>query len=209
VKPRSEPRRPPNVEGYARAGRTRALVIDETIACVVDEGFAAASARHIAERAGVTWGVIQYHFGDRAGLLMAVVDQGLTHLLQALELPANGKGGSVRQRAEALVEAAWSAFSSPTSLAALEILICTRCDRDARAQTHLIAIAEGLARLARQAVDGMDASKDSRLGELIWATLQGLVVARLVDAQAPNTDSERSALVDLIVRAMESAPQVQ
>jgi AcrR family transcriptional regulator len=45
----------------------RAIVIDETIRCILEEGFAAASAKHITERAGVTWGVVQYHFGDRDG----------------------------------------------------------------------------------------------------------------------------------------------
>ena len=50
-------------------------IIDETVRCIVEEGFAAATAKHVAERAGVTWGVIQYHFGDRNGLLMAVVDE--------------------------------------------------------------------------------------------------------------------------------------
>ena len=40
------------------------MVIDETVRCVIEEGFGAASAKHITERAGVTWGVIQYHFGD-------------------------------------------------------------------------------------------------------------------------------------------------
>ena len=59
-------------------------MLDETVRCVIDEGFAAASAKHIAERAGVTWGVVQYHFGDRDGLLMAVVDRGLAGLVGVL-----------------------------------------------------------------------------------------------------------------------------
>jgi hypothetical protein len=45
----------------------RAIVIDETIRCIFEEGFAAASAKHITERAGVTWGVVQYHFGAATG----------------------------------------------------------------------------------------------------------------------------------------------
>ena len=61
------------------------MVIDETVRCVLEEGFGAASAKHITERAGVTWGVIQYHFGDRDGLLMAVVDQGFAQLLETLQ----------------------------------------------------------------------------------------------------------------------------
>ena len=77
------PRRPANGK-QVRADRTRAMVIDETVRCVIEEGFGAASAKHITERAGVTWGVIQYHFGDRDGLLMAVVDSGFSELLTKL-----------------------------------------------------------------------------------------------------------------------------
>jgi len=67
-----------------RGDDTRAKIIDETVRCIVEEGFAAATAKHVAERAGVTWGVIQYHFGDRNGLLMAVVDDGVARLLESL-----------------------------------------------------------------------------------------------------------------------------
>ena len=41
-----------------RAERTRALIMQETVRCVVEEGFAAASAKHIAERAGVLTPVV-------------------------------------------------------------------------------------------------------------------------------------------------------
>ena len=78
------PRRPANGK-QIRADRTRAMVIDETVRCVLEEGFGAASAKHITERAGVTWGVIQYHFGDSDGLLMAVVDCGFSELLASLQ----------------------------------------------------------------------------------------------------------------------------
>ena len=67
-----------------RGDDTRAKIIDETVRCIAEEGFAAATAKHVAERAGVTWGVIQYHFGDRNGLLMAVVDDGVARLLESL-----------------------------------------------------------------------------------------------------------------------------
>ncbi|PRC52038.1 TetR family transcriptional regulator, partial [Mycobacterium sp. ITM-2017-0098] len=50
----SSPRRPP-VGGQARAERTRNAVIDETVRCILEEGFAPPSVRHITDRAGVTW----------------------------------------------------------------------------------------------------------------------------------------------------------
>ena len=77
----------------------------------------------------MTWGVIQYHFGDRNGLLSAVIAhgfQGFRRAIQSVSVP----DGTSRQCVEAVVEAAWSAFSSPASRASLEILISARSGRD-------------------------------------------------------------------------------
>ena len=108
-----------------RGDDTRAKIIDETVRCIVEEGFAAATAKHVAERAGVTWGVIQYHFGDRNGLLMAVVDDGVARLLESLS-SADVSELPLRERIEVVVDTAWSCYSSPTSMAAFEILRANR-----------------------------------------------------------------------------------
>ena len=95
----------------------------------MDEGFAAATAKHVAERAGVTWGVIQYHFGDRQGLLMAVVDDGVDRLIESLS-SADVSELPLRQRIEVVVDTAWSCYSSPTSMAAYalaSVCACTPC----------------------------------------------------------------------------------
>jgi len=180
-----------------RAERTRALVIDETIRCILDEGFAAASAKHITERAGVTWGVVQYHFGDRDGLLMAVVDKGFAELTAALRgLPLAAE--NVGDRTEFVVNAAWEAFSSPTSMAALEILIATRAMRDTGASAHLATLGATMARLGKHIGEGLHARHAAAIGNLIWATLRGLVVATLVVSEPVDTRRERRALVDMI-----------
>ena len=132
------PRRPPTGT-QARAERTRTVVIDETVRCILDEDSLPPSVRHITDRAGLTWGVVQYHFGDLDGLLMAVVDKGFGELLDALdELPPQAvREGSVRARTKFVIDTIWGAFSSPTSMAALEILISTRGLRNSVANTHL------------------------------------------------------------------------
>jgi TetR/AcrR family transcriptional regulator, regulator of cefoperazone and chloramphenicol sensitivity len=192
------PRRPAN-GSQLRADRTRALMIDETVRCILEEGFGAASAKHITERAGVTWGVVQYHFGDRDGLLMAVVDKGFAELVQALrELPRVRE--NARHRTEFIVNAAWEAFSSPTSMAALEILIATRAMRDAGASEHLTALGTAFAKLGKHIGEGLDARHAAAIGNIIWATLRGLVVAALVVPEPLDTRRERRALVDMITR---------
>src|ERR1700752_817760 len=136
--PAVEPRRPAN-GSQLRADRTRALVIEETIRCILEEGFAASSAKHITERAGVTWGVIQYHFGDRDGLLMAVVDKGFGQLLETLhDMEPELTSTAGHARAELVVNAVADAFLSATSIAALEILIATRSGRADGDQQHLL-----------------------------------------------------------------------
>jgi AcrR family transcriptional regulator len=197
------PRRPAN-GSQLRADRTRALVIGETIRCILDEGFAAASAKHITERAGVTWGVVQYHFGDRDGLLMAVVDKGFAELLEALrELPAAAE--NVRDRTEFIVDAAWEAFSSPTSMAALEILIATRAMRDPGASEHLAALGTAMAKLGKKIGEGLDARHAAAIGNLIWATLRGLAVNALVIPEPLDTRRERRALVEMITSYVDGA----
>src|SRR5277367_98656 len=82
---RTAPRRP-TTGRQERGDRTRDLLIDETVKCIREEGFSAASARHIIERAGVSWGVIQHHFGDRDGLLTAVIEDAVDRLTASLEM---------------------------------------------------------------------------------------------------------------------------
>lgn len=186
-----------------RAERTRAQIMDETIACVIDEGFAAASAKHIAERAGVTWGVIQYHFGDRAGLLRAVVASGFDGLraqMATVDIPL----GSRHERVTALVEAAWAAFATPTSRASLEILVATRGHRDRSTDEELASMAVELTELGRHLIDDRNPYHDPHVvGDLLWATLRGLVLTEMIVTEPIDSRPSRAALVDALVAYLE------
>jgi len=196
--PKIAPRRPAS-GSQVRAERTRERVLDETVRCVIDEGFAAASAKHIAERSGVTWGVVQYHFGDRDGLLMAVVDRGLAELLGVLRaLPAPSAGITGEQRVRRVVDAAWKVFSSDDSRASLEILIATRAMRDKRATRHLGQLQQAITELSRDLAEGLDSPQATAVADLIWATMRGLVVSQLVAGRPVDTTSEQQALVGAI-----------
>ena len=102
---RTAPRRP-STGRQDRGDRTRDLLIDETVRCIREEGFSAASARHIIERAGVSWGVIQHHFGDRDGLLTAVIEDAVERLSSSLEVLSDPAQVT---DTEDLVRATWEA----------------------------------------------------------------------------------------------------
>ena len=203
----ASPRRPVNGK-QLRADRTRAMVIDETVRCVLEEGFGAASAKHITERAGVTWGVIQYHFGDRDGLLMAVVDRGIgtgdrdveaSDLLDSLRGMEPGLSStSGHARAELVVNAVADAFLSPTSIAALEILIATRAGRADVDQQHLLELFSTLTRLGRYVADGLEPERADAVGNLIWSTLMGAMVAKMAVPGPVDVSRELRALTDVV-----------
>jgi AcrR family transcriptional regulator len=180
--------------------------MDETVRCVVEEGFAAASAKHIAERAGVTWGVIQYHFGDRDGLLAAVVGSGFDEL-RACMATVDVPQGSSRKQVTALVDAAWAAFSTPTSRASLEILVATRARRDQATNEHLVAMAGQLHRLGADLIgDRRRVGDATAIGDLLWASLRGLVLTQMVVNEPVDSKRERAALVDLLVARLDADP---
>lgn len=198
------PRRPAT-GSQVRAERTREAVIAETVRCILDEGFTPPSVRHITGRAGVTWGVVQYHFGDLDGLLMAVVDKGFGDLAETLaDLPAFDEGMTTRARTELIVDIVWRAFSSPVSMAALEILISTRGMRDSSANTHLAELMQHLNRLGSHLAEGLSAPKGAGIGNLIWATLRGLVVAQMVWPTPVDSSRELGTLVDVLAAYIEA-----
>ncbi|KUH85874.1 MULTISPECIES: TetR/AcrR family transcriptional regulator [unclassified Mycobacterium] len=192
------PRRPPS-GNQERAERTRRAVIDETVRYILDEGFAAPSVRRITGRAGLTWGVVQYHFGDLGGLLMAVVDQGLAELTDALEgLREQTVSLPTDRRTELVVDAMWQAFSSPTSMAALEVLISTRAARDSKVNARLSDTMRQFTELGRHLGEDLDAPQAMEIGNLIWATLRGIVLAQMVSPQPLDTSRDRRALIDVL-----------
>jgi len=199
------PRRPAKGK-QVRADRTRAMVIDETVCCVLEEGFGAASAKHITERAGVTWGVIQYHFGDRDGLLMAVVDSGFNELLAKLrDVEPILCSHSGRARTELLVNTVADAFLSPTSIAALEILIATRAARADVDQRHLLNLFSTLTDLGRYVAEGLEPERADAVGNLVWTTLMGAMVATMAVPGPVDVSRELRALTDAITAYVDEA----
>jgi AcrR family transcriptional regulator len=61
-------------KGGGRSVETRRLLVEAAIGTLKEAGYGGASARAIAERAGSNQGLIFYHFGSVANLLLAALD---------------------------------------------------------------------------------------------------------------------------------------
>jgi AcrR family transcriptional regulator len=62
------------VQGSDRSAATRRQLVNGAIETLKADGYGAASARTIAQRAGLNQGLIFYHFGTVANLLLAALD---------------------------------------------------------------------------------------------------------------------------------------
>ncbi len=70
---------PPRRRGRPPSGG-REAIIEAALAVLREQGIAKLTSREVAARAGVSDASVYYHFGDRAGLLQAVFQQGMKPL---------------------------------------------------------------------------------------------------------------------------------
>ncbi|OBJ01421.1 hypothetical protein A5624_06865 [Mycobacterium sp. 1482292.6] len=191
---RTAPRRP--VAGRQQRGdRTRELLIDETVRCVREEGFSAASARHIIERAGVSWGVIQHHFGDRDGLLTAVIEDAVDRLVASLEVLADPDRV---MDTEHLVRATWDAFANPKAMAGLEILIAAKDLRGSLGGQQMQRLGAALAALVARLNTVADHEHAIALGMLLWTTPVAMMLAEMFATPPLTTKDAQKAMVKLL-----------
>lgn len=198
AKPASRPVRRRITRAQERGERTRALVIEETIRCIREEGFAAASTRHIIDRAGVSWGVIQYYFGDRDGLLTAVIEHANSTLTASLNQIADNAMdvADPGERAKSLSAAAWEIFFSPTCMTALEILIATRAMRGTLDADQIAGVLAAIDRISHAIGD--DTPHSPAIANLLWAGPVGMMVAQMVTTEVLPTAPEQNAMAALI-----------
>jgi AcrR family transcriptional regulator len=97
-------------------------VIEAAVASILERGFYRASSNEIARRAGVTWGVIQHHFGTREALLLAVLEDNADRYVELVE-GATIEGGTAPERLDSLLTLLASHYGTPSYLAYLQILL--------------------------------------------------------------------------------------
>jgi AcrR family transcriptional regulator len=85
----------------ARGDRTQAKLIEATLAVVAEVGYARASTRAIAERAGVAEGTIYRHFADKTALFFAAaLAPSADMLVWVADLPGRAGTSTVRANLE-------------------------------------------------------------------------------------------------------------
>jgi AcrR family transcriptional regulator len=168
---------------------TRDRVIKAATECIIELGFyRGSSTNEIARRAGVTWGVIQWYFGNREGLMLAVLEEGASHMVATVE-GAHIDGATVAERMSQLIEVLSAHYARPDYLASLQVLLNMDHDPSTSAEVRktMLQTAERshshVRRLLREAL-GPAASKPD-LATTIFVIIRGFAFSQqLLDSMA-------------------------
>ena len=114
--------RPARRSQAARTAETRAKILEAVVECIAEVGFQRTTAAEITRRAGVTWGAVQHQFGDKDGILRAVLQESFDRFAERLaDVP--GPDAALEDRVAAFVDRAWEHFGSDDYRSTFEILL--------------------------------------------------------------------------------------
>jgi AcrR family transcriptional regulator len=190
-----------------RTAATRAALLDATIDCLVEDGYAGTTTTRIVERAGVSRGAQVHHFPTKAELVAEAVRhlaerRAEEFLNEAREVPAKG-----RRRFERVLDLLWKIHMGPLFAASVELWVAARADEDLRAR--LIEVEREIAALTSAAVNdifpdlasvpGFRDAVDSSLATMRGLALLSFVVGeREVERRWPGTRRTLIAAVEAI-----------
>jgi AcrR family transcriptional regulator len=173
-----------------RSAATRDALLDATIACLVEDGYANTTTSRVAERAGVSRGAHLHHFQTRQALVAAAMERlaerrGAELLAAAEDLPEG------RERLVQGLDLLWASYANPLFQAALDLWSHARTDADLR--ERLVPVERRLDRqtlaITRQLFPAIAEQPDfDRLIEMAVSTIRGLA---LLDTLHPGDGRNR------------------
>src|SRR3954451_12030550 len=103
-----------------RRASTRAALLQATIDCLIELGYAGTTTNEVQQRAGVSRGALTHHFASKAELLLAAMD------LLYDELSASVRAAIVDlpdgpARIRPAIELIWERYYGPLFMAAIEL----------------------------------------------------------------------------------------
>jgi AcrR family transcriptional regulator len=176
-----------------RRERTRELLLDATVSCLVELGYSGTTVHEICRRAGLSRGAQQHHFTTKAELMAAAVE----HLAERLrvEVTATLVLPLGPERVAEAIDVLWRGFSGELSTAALELWVAARTDEELR--RSMLPVDRALARSTLdiyRAAAGDDLPLE-RLETIFWLTLN-VTRGLALDAMIGGDPERRAHLLD-------------
>ena len=176
-----------------RREQTRTALLDATVDCLVELGYARSSMQEICARAGVSKGAAQHHFAGKADLMAAAV----AHLTgKRMDVLAESLGALPRgaEVIPAAVDLLWAGYSGALATASTELWIAARTDPALRAAIRPVDRAMGrlaLTHIRRLAPD----LPAEEVETLFWLTVN-LARGLALDAELGGAPARRKHLLE-------------
>jgi AcrR family transcriptional regulator len=188
VKPASEER-----AATEKRARTRRLVLRAAADCIAEKGVAEATAAEIARRCDLSWGVIQYHFGDRLGLLLALLERSAEALARAFA-DLESTHPLLPDRVRALVEGTWALVTSDhyRVLLEIELQLGREAAHEAQVRRYARQARSRFLETWRKALPECPPRRVDEAAQLAMAALRGLALERAIEGTRSSEKEPRA-----------------
>lgn len=192
----------------------RRLATRETITRAAAEGFARRGYEHcsldeIAQAAGVSKGLLLYHFRSKDEMLEAVERTMFTDLLERVKRTTAGVGTSLDQALWAM-DQAWERLKTEEAFLSIYLQAALRAGRDSQPghspasrfmNEHREIMVDGARTTLGPLVDALPIDIDS-LADILLATLSGLAIERIQGGDPERAERSYVAFRNLLKLAM-------
>jgi AcrR family transcriptional regulator len=177
-----------------RSEHTRELLLDATIECLVELGYARTTVHEICQRAGLSRGAQQHHFTTKAELMASA----LQHLFARLSAEMISAGADLPPGPDRIahgIDLLWRAYSGTLSTAAMELWVAARTDPELRAVLLPVDRSLGHATLEIYR-NAAGPAIDEKLVEKLLFLSVNLTRGLALDAMIGGDPARRAALLD-------------
>jgi AcrR family transcriptional regulator len=178
-------------------GEGREAIVDAVERIIARRGLDSLTYRSVAAEAGVTHGLVSYHFPTRESMINeALVRAGRQAIELSVQAPSSG---DVDQFAAGLAQLVVDDPDGQALQQQLNLEVSRRPEVDA----HVKAMRQMYLGQVGLALEELGLPRDKPLARLVLAALDGLVMQQLVTRRPDHTDHALARLHDLLRLAIE------
>jgi len=182
------------------------MLLDATLQCLIEQGYARTTTAQIEARAGASRGARLHHYPTKAELVSAAVERLYAGIARRYDA-AMEQVAPDADRFRAGFRLLWETYVEPAHGAVLELYIAARTDDDLR--ERLRALSERHHQIVRRRANGYFPSLANReangLLETLQAALTGLAVRRLVHGDRVEDEQVLDLIERMVARTFTGA----
>jgi AcrR family transcriptional regulator len=179
-------------------------VLHAAVDCIAEKGVAGATAAEIARRCGLSWGVIQYHFGDRVGLFLALLESSAEALARAFA-DLESAHPRLPDRVRALVEGTWALVTGEQYrvLVEIELQLGREAAHEAQVRKYARRARSGFLETWRKALPECPPARVDEAAQLAIAAIRGLALERTVEGSRSAKKQQRAIVFRAVLHILD------